>query len=311
MGKLRFSPFAGTLDEWGDCLKTFPDADIFQTPAWLRFIAESQGGRIVVAALQRGGTTLGYFAGLVVKRLGFRILGSSFPGWTTPYMGIRLRDETERLPALQALEDYAFHELKCIHMEVFDRGFTTEHASRLGFALRQVSGFEVDLTRGEEELFAAMSSACRRCVRKAERSGVIVERAEDERFADEYYDQLVDVFAKQSLVPTYPRDRVRLLVRHLLPTGMLLLLRARDADGRCIATGIFPAMNRYMYFWGGPVGARTKSYGPTNSCSGMRCDIGGIAGLRAMTCAEAANTRENTGEETFVTLGCTSRSMVF
>src|SRR5919197_146454 len=32
---------------------------------------------------------------------------------------------------------------------------------------------------------------------------------------------------------------------------MLLLLRARDATGRCIATGIFPAMNEMMYFWGG------------------------------------------------------------
>jgi CelD/BcsL family acetyltransferase involved in cellulose biosynthesis len=30
-----------------------------------------------------------------------------------------------------------------------------------------------------------------------------------------------------------------------------LLLRARDPDGLCIATGIFPASSGRMYFWGG------------------------------------------------------------
>jgi len=44
---------------------------------------------------------------------------------------------------------------------------------------------------------------------------------------------------------------VRELIRAIHPTGMLLLLRARDDNGRCIATGIFPAMNQTMYFWGG------------------------------------------------------------
>ena len=80
---------------------------------------------------------------------------------------------------------------------------------------------------------------------------MFVEEAQDLAFADDYYAQLKDVFAKQSLVPTYEVERVRELIKNLLPTGMLLLLRARDQEGNCIATGIFPAMNKTMYFRGG------------------------------------------------------------
>jgi CelD/BcsL family acetyltransferase involved in cellulose biosynthesis len=79
----------------------------------------------------------------------------------------------------------------------------------------------------------------------------VVEEARDLGFADDYVAQLRDVYAKQSLVPTYGLDRVRQLIRNVHPTGRLLLLRARHRDGRCIATGIFPAMNGTMYFWGG------------------------------------------------------------
>ena len=73
----------------------------------------------------------------------------------------------------------------------------------------------------------------------------------DPTFADEFYNQLRDVFAKQNLVPTYSIDRVRALIRNLAPAGRILLLRARDPEGRCIATAVLPWYHRTMYFWGG------------------------------------------------------------
>ena len=70
-------------------------------------------------------------------------------------------------------------------------------------------GFEIDLTKTENELFAKMTSACRRCIRKAEKEGIFVEVGHDVQFADEYYAQLQDVFAKQRLLPSYDLQRVR------------------------------------------------------------------------------------------------------
>jgi CelD/BcsL family acetyltransferase involved in cellulose biosynthesis len=80
---------------------------------------------------------------------------------------------------------------------------------------------------------------------------VTVEEADPGGFGEEYYSQLEEVFAKQALRPSYDVERVRALIRHVHPTGRLLLLRAVSADGERIATGIFPAMNGVAYFWGG------------------------------------------------------------
>jgi predicted N-acyltransferase len=110
--------------------------------------------------------------------------------------------------------------------------------------------YKSDLTKSEEDLFKGMDSACRRCIRKAEKSGVTIEEASDLEFADEYYEQLKDVFAKQGKVPTYSKERVRVLLEHLLPTGRLLAVRARNPEGKCIATGLYPGMNDTAFFWG-------------------------------------------------------------
>jgi hypothetical protein len=224
---------------------------IFQTPEWLQFVATTQQADIVLAALCEGRQVLGYFAGLIVRRCGLKVLGSPLPGWTTSYMGLNLSQDVPRRLAVQALIHFAFDELDCVHLEMMDRNLTEADINGLGRDNGVLCGFEIDLTQSEDELFANMEDACRRCIRKAQKNGVIIEEAYDEGFADDYYSQLEEVFRKQSLVPTYDIDRVRQLIGCVHETGQLLLLRARSQDGRCIATGVFPAMNATMYFWGG------------------------------------------------------------
>jgi CelD/BcsL family acetyltransferase involved in cellulose biosynthesis len=236
--------------DWEE-LDAYADRNVFQTREWLAFIEKTQQAQPVIAAVRQEGTTVGVFTGLVIRRYGIRILGSPFRGWTTGYLGFNLRDGAPRRAAVEALLPFAFRSLRCMHLELRDRDLSLEDVHGLGFDYSAKTIFEVDLRQPEEDIFAGMTSACRRCIRKAEKVGVTIEESEDPEFADDYYAQLRDVFAKQSLVPTYDKSRVTELMRHLLPTGRLLLLRARDADGRCIATGIFPAMNGRMYFWGG------------------------------------------------------------
>jgi hypothetical protein len=201
--------------------------------------------------VKRGTETVGFFTGLVVRRYGLRILGSPFQGWTTNYMGFNLRQGVSRRAAVEALLPFAFGPLQCVHLELRDRQLALEDLAGLGFSHSPKTIFDVDLRPSEEDIFGHMTSACRRCIRKAEKVGVIIEEAADPAFANDYYAQLQDVFAKQSLVPPYDASRVTELIRHLHPTGRLLLLRARSPEGKCIATGIFPAMNTTMYFWGG------------------------------------------------------------
>jgi CelD/BcsL family acetyltransferase involved in cellulose biosynthesis len=238
------------LPDWDSLLQSFPDRTVFQSSSWLQFLRESTRGELVLAALRNGQADCGYFAGMVITRFGLRILGSPLPGWTTSYMGFALKPEVLHADALSALKRFAFEDLGCVHLEVMDRGIRSQDLDSC-YQVREYKGYEIDLSRDEDRLFSNMIPACRRCIRKASRCGVVIEEANDAGFAADYYQQLKHVFARQGLSPTYSADRVRALIRHLGPTGNLLLLRARDSEGRCIATGIFPAMNARAYFWGG------------------------------------------------------------
>jgi len=265
----KFIPIPWSEVDW-DKLDRFADRHVFQTKAWVEFLAEVQDAQPVIAALQDGRETLGYFTGLTTRRCGLDFLGSPLPGWTTPYMGFNLKPGVSRRVAVAALTEFAIKELRCAHFELRDRHLTERDVAGLGFGRRSDVGFdertfEIDLSLSEDELFSRMTSACRRCIRKADKTGVVIEEATDLEFADEFYDQLREVFLRQGLVPTYSIERVRALIRHLLPTGMLLLLRARDPEGRCIATGIYPAFGEIALFWGGASYREYQHYRPNEA----------------------------------------------
>jgi CelD/BcsL family acetyltransferase involved in cellulose biosynthesis len=236
--------------DWTD-LDAFPDRVVFQTREWLSFVAASQHVEPLIAAIRAGHTTVGYFTGFITRRYGVRMLGSPLPGWTTDYMGFNLVDGVERQAALEALLAYAFNGLRCSHVEVRDRWLSSADLEGLQVEQSPAPTYLIDLRPDEDVLLSRMTGACRRNLKKSDRVGVVVEEASDLGFADEYHAQLRDVFAKQNLVPTYGVERVRALIEHLLPSDNLLLLRARDSEGTCIATAIFPMFNTTAYFWGG------------------------------------------------------------
>jgi CelD/BcsL family acetyltransferase involved in cellulose biosynthesis len=248
---LRLHRAEPTAALWAD-RAGYHDRLIFHTEPWLRFVAESQRAEPVLATVTDGGTPVGHFTGLLTRRYGLRILGSPMAGWTTSYGGFNLDPAVPRRQALEALMPFAFDELGCAHLEIRDRGLTEADLAGLGLRWSTAPTAVIDLSPPEDALFGAMASACRRNIRKADRSDVVIEEVTDDpSFASDFYEQLRDVFAKQNLVPTYGVDRVRALIRHLGPAGRVLLLRARDADGRCIATAVLPWYHRTMYFWGG------------------------------------------------------------
>ena len=262
---MKFHPIDFETADWKR-LDNFADRTVFQTRAWLQFVIESQNATPVLAELREGNDVLGYFTGLTVTKFGLKVLGSSFPGWATPYIGFNLTPGVSRRDALAALEKFAWDDLKCLHMEISDAHFALEDAAGLGFNPEYYGSYRSDLTKSEDDLFNSMESACRRCVRKAEKSGVKIEEAHDFAFADEYYEQLKDVFAKQNLVPTYSVERVRALVRNMEPSGNVLLIRARDSEGRCIATGIYPGFNKIAEFWGNASFRAYQNLRPNEAC---------------------------------------------
>jgi CelD/BcsL family acetyltransferase involved in cellulose biosynthesis len=226
-------------------------SNIFTSPEWVEYIAATQKAEPVVARVLRGEEHVGWFTGLVVRRFGVRILGSPFAGWMTGPMGFDLAPDVSRREAARALIRFAFKDLRCLHLEMVDRHVADHDLDGLGARRATFFTLELDLTPDEDTLLKGLSSSCRRALKKATREGVRVEEAHGVEFADEYYEQLLDVFAKQGGRPPYDVERVRHLVRLLEPTGNLLMLRAVGAGGERMATAIFPFGDGFAYFWGG------------------------------------------------------------
>ena len=228
-----------------------PELSVFSSPEWLRFLQRSQGATPVALRLLLDGTEVGWFTGAVVRRGGLRLLGSPLPGWTTSYMGVALSQAVTdassldpsavRRAALSAVRRVALRNLRCAHLEVLDRALDPDDPLPRGLVASPFHSFELDLA-GDEQLLRGMSTNARRNLARAERKGVqvdVVDRADAPDFASVYYRHALETFAKRSVVPPYPRERVEQLIETVHPSGRLLLLRARTSGGEVAATGIF------------------------------------------------------------------------
>ena len=294
---LAFHPFEGTLDDWGDVLATFPDAEVFQTPAWIRFIAESHRATPVIAVLRDGSDDVGYFAGLTLRKLGIKILGLPFIGWTTDFMGIRLRDGVAKRAAIEALAAFRLPatRLPCTSNSPTATSCRTMWPAWASRPQPSIS-YLVDLKPDEDVIYQRFSSkSCRYPIRKAGKEGMVIEEARDDAFANEYYAQLEDVFAKQNLVPTYGPDRVRLLIKHLLAHGQPFVAASPRSAGHLYRDRNFPGNQQDRRTFGAmQVGVSTSTSARTSRCTGMPCVFGSGGAWKSTIFAAAATTSAST-----------------
>ncbi len=235
---------------WETDLRRYPDAEVFHSAGWLSFLAASQGAEPVLAVVRDRERLVGHFVGAIVWRFGIKILGSPLRGWGTESMGFLLEPGVDRVAAAAALVPFAFRKLGCLHVELTDRHLSSEGMAGSGYSMTVGRSFIVDLRPPEDEIFGRLHSKTRQYVRLAERNGLRAELATDLGFADEFYEQLREVFARQGLVPPYGVERVRQLIQCVEPTGQLLLLRIRRPSGETLATGIAVGRNQVAINWG-------------------------------------------------------------
>lgn len=245
-----------------DNLRSFGRTNIFHTLPWIRFVQETAGAEPVVLEICQDDRKAGYFVGLIVRKFGFRILGSPFRGWDTYFMGLNLDTGLSLHDVLQSLSTYAFGPLRCHYLEIVDPRIAAEDLDQLHYRVDRLSWPALDLTPAEDELFAKMKGSCRTAIRKSIAAGIAIEQASDPAFAEEYYAQYSEVLENKSYVPTYDLNRLENMIRHMLPTGNLLLLRARNSEGICLATGIFLALDKIAVYWGGASWSEYRSLRP-------------------------------------------------
>jgi hypothetical protein len=143
--------------------------------------------------------------------------------------------------------------LGCLHVELGDARLGPGDLPSPGYTMDLGATFVVDLADSEAAILGRMRSTTRNYIRQGARKGLtvdVVDGADAAAFAEEYHEQLVEVFGRQGLTPTYPVGRVRNLIELVHPSGQLLLLRVRAPDGRSIATGLVVGGNQSAVLWG-------------------------------------------------------------
>jgi hypothetical protein len=236
---------------WDEIVAPYASRQLFHRQVWLDYLAASRGLEIRKWSIVEGGRRLGYLCGGIVRKGPFRILGSPLRGWGTNSMGPIADEPIDQPRLLAALDALAREErLSMIEIEhpllepsVLSAARYEDDANRT--YLVPIVPFDADAT------FEQIHSKKRNQIRKAMKSGLIVEDTDDPAVADEYYERFADLMRHKGLVPPYPVEHPRLLFKHLRPAGLLFSLRVRDADGRVLAIGLFPHDARTVYFWGG------------------------------------------------------------
>ena len=243
----------------------FKDKLIFTTVEWLKYIEQNQKVQPLILRITEGPELVGYFTGFSFTRFGIRIVASPFDGWTTSYMGFDVREGYRREDLIRPLSLFLYKNLKCHFIQITDRFIREEPLKAQGINYFMKTTLELSIDKPDEELLRGYTKSCRETLRQFERRGATIEIAEpDEQFAEEYYQQLQDVFSKQELVPTYSISRTLDLLRNIKGEN-LLCLRVRNPEGLSIATFYSLGYNGRVCFQGAASFRAYQNYRPNET----------------------------------------------
>jgi D-aspartate ligase len=239
------------LAGWDALAQRFPGSRVTHTRAWMDSLAATGLGRELFIVFERAGETVGCLPGLVSSVGPLRLFGSPRAGWQTVSVGPVF--DAERLTTHELMTSLvAFLESRRIaHMELMDHTLSPDAMRELGFEGEPVPTYVAPLYPGDERrAFRALKESARRNIQRAERLGLEVRFEQDERFVDEHYDQLREVYLRGGHIIPFSRQRVLQCFRHMREAGRLIAVSVNLPGGAaCIATGMFLLYGEELLLW--------------------------------------------------------------
>jgi len=237
---------------------------IFTTYEWVQFLKKNQNAEPIVLELREtDDRVVGYFVGLIIKKFGIKIVGSPFEGWLTPDMGFIRLAPFDINEALRSVSKYTLNKLKCWFLQITDKNINKDDLeSDIYFTLSR--SLNIDISRDVEEIFGSFTKSTRKLIRQFEERGAIVREVPfDRHFAEIYYDQLTDVFAKQGLLPNYNLKKIADMADALKNhPERVLAMQIFSPDERCIASSIYLGFNHWCYSLGTASFRKDQHYRP-------------------------------------------------
>jgi hypothetical protein len=240
---------------------------IYTSKEWIDFILKNTKGNFVGVKISSSEGHLGYFYGVQFKRFGLNIVGSPFRGWGTSYMGVLGDIANDDLMWTQLL-DFIHRTHAAHYIEIVDRRYQSSNiVESKNFETECIESLEIALQHTEAELLSSFKGDCRTYIRQFDAKGGVIKISEpSESFINLFYGQLLEVFGRQGMQPTYSKNRVQDLF-HTLTSGSkdYLCLSAFGPNGECIASSIYFGENGTFYYWAGASYRGTQSYRPNEA----------------------------------------------
>lgn len=209
---------------------------IYHSFEWISFIEKSQNLIPKFIKIVKNDECIGIFPYFEIKVFFLKLFASPFEGWTTGYMGPIIEDiyiEEFFTKFYKYLKKrYLFGQFSLIL-----NSFQIKCAMDAGFIVEDSITYIAPIKGNDEDIIMNFTRSARKSVRRALNKGLIVERTYDKKFIDIYYDQLIQVFRKSNMVPTYSKNRVIQLWDCLFHSGKLIATQVKFED-KIIATRI-------------------------------------------------------------------------
>lgn len=232
----------------------------FHEPAWLDAVSRGVGFDLAFVGVSDGKDVVAVIPGFLTRRGPFRLFGSPLRGTMTSYLGPVALDPrlagTDQRELIVACADFARRRWRAGYARFTVRDAPSEPTPPPGPAWHQQHppSYRLDLSPGEEAVFASLRSSCRRNVRKTQRDGVEIVPFGDARL---FHGMLQDTFRRHASTSWHTVRFFETIMGELIPRGLLWGWGARY-DGRIIAAGLFLHDDREVHFLSG---ASVSGYG--------------------------------------------------
>jgi lipid II:glycine glycyltransferase (peptidoglycan interpeptide bridge formation enzyme) len=262
MHELKLVPCAES-NRWEELLRQQESATVFHRQAWLHLVAALSHSELRLYEVHQRGNVVGVCPLFFFRRGPVRIAACPPPQAAAPYLGPAV--SRDLLPAALAAaasearrQGAAYVEFRC------QAHVPPSELSEPAFSFEPRSTFILDLRSGPDYLWSnRLEPACRRAVRKAQNSGVVVEEVALRDIVDDYFAMAEQVFAKSHRPPPLSREDYEQMARALEGADLAKVLVARH-DGTILAAGIFPYDQRTVYYLDGVSLSEGQALRPNN-----------------------------------------------
>jgi hypothetical protein len=208
-------------ERWNQLIANFPQKTIFHEEAWLDFLEATHRNSCIDYFEIHSPEGMGYFCARRARKFLIHF-------WGGPHNCIYVCPLVPPGVDQFALMDSLVAACKREHIEhlvLCGPWLDPQVMEMCGFVLEHQVSHVCPLSNGKETVWQSMDGTCRTRIRKAEKSGLVVEPTTDPIFVDEFYSRFTALLAHKGQVPSYGIDYMRQLFSHLGGADRLFALR--------------------------------------------------------------------------------------